>query len=423
MLTRMQRMIGWGRAEAVAVHSLGSGARGDVMIADEQLSRLVAPRPRWVPPERFDLTRASDRARVDRYLAEGRISCVRDEAGLMAESLCAVALPSARPGDQARARFVEEILCQGERYGRWVLFPWSGELVHYPDAADLRRLLTARNRNLITEMEQQLLADAVVMVVGMSVGSHVAASLAMTGVGGRLVLVDGDLIEPTNLNRLAADVGDLGVAKVDRVAMRVSAIDPYLELVVHRHPLDDVGLRALVEAHRPQIIFDEVDSLQLKAAIRFEAKRSRVATIAAGDIGDRSIVDVERHDLGNVQPFNGRFRPRDLEHLLAGDYSMASARPMMRLIGLRHVSARLADSYLALGAELSGVPQLGTTALVGGAVAAVAARELILGRRLRSGRYVVAIDRLLRLQSSVDGAFRARVAWRALRRYLRQGDG
>src|SRR3989344_5751763 len=55
--------------------------------------------------------------------------------------------------------------------GEWFYFPWNQYLVHYlPDELH-QELRTAMNRNIITADEQKKYYDAVIAVVGLSVGS------------------------------------------------------------------------------------------------------------------------------------------------------------------------------------------------------------------------------------------------------------
>ena len=65
------------------------------------------------------------------------------------------------------------------------------------------------------------------------VGSYAVEALARSGVG-RLVLVDGDTVAPSNLNRqLIAMQSTLGMPKVEACKQRIADIDP--ETVVETH--------------------------------------------------------------------------------------------------------------------------------------------------------------------------------------------
>ena len=72
--------------------------------------------------------------------------------------------------------------------GNWVYYPWSGVLVHTVSEAEYAVLRTNRNRNLITEEEQEKLLNCPMGIVGLSVGSRIASTLAYGGIGNALKL-------------------------------------------------------------------------------------------------------------------------------------------------------------------------------------------------------------------------------------------
>jgi hypothetical protein len=74
----------------------------------------------------------------------------------------------------------------------------------------------------------------------------------------------------------------------------------------------------------------------------------------------------------------------------------------MRIVGLSNISPRLIGSSMKIGESLDGLPQLGPTANIGGSLGAVAARELLIGRKLESGKYVSSAKRILGLQNQTS---------------------
>lgn len=81
----------------------------------------------------------------------------------------------------------------------------------------------------------QSLAQKSVAVVGLGgVGSYTAEALARSGVG-RIVLVDKDVIDITNINRqLPALTSTIGQPKVDVMAARIRDINPDCEVIAKR---------------------------------------------------------------------------------------------------------------------------------------------------------------------------------------------
>lgn len=89
----------------------------------------------------------------------------------------------------------------------------------------------SRTQLLIGEQRLARLQNAHVLVVGMGgVGSYAAEFICRGGVG-RMTIVDGDVVDPSNRNRqLPALATTHGLAKADVMAERLLAINPELDL-------------------------------------------------------------------------------------------------------------------------------------------------------------------------------------------------
>lgn len=90
-----------------------------------------------------------------------------------------------------------------------------------------------RTSLLIGEEKVNRLTKKHVMVVGMGgVGSFAAEFICRSGIG-KMTIIDGDVVDPTNRNRqLPALSTNHGVSKADIMAERLKAINPELELIV-----------------------------------------------------------------------------------------------------------------------------------------------------------------------------------------------
>ena len=130
------------------------------------------------------------------------------------------------------------------------------------------------------------LKTASVLVVGIGgVGAVGAEMLCRAGIG-KLTLVDGDRLEPTNLNRqLPALVTTLGKFKTEVVGERLKAIDPALELQLHPVYLQDDAIDALLDSDRFDCVLDAIDTLSPKIRLAracLERNLPLVASMGAG---------------------------------------------------------------------------------------------------------------------------------------------
>ena len=372
----------------------------------------------WSPPLQFLAADDSDRDRLAGLVSAGKITAVIDPIAEFSDELYDCRHVGSMKDGDARAAFKERFLDEADTFGVWVFFPWSGELVRYPEMQEYRSLRTFRNRDLITASEQRTLTEARIAVLGLSVGSNVVDQFVQVGIGGAYLIGDTDRVNPSNLNRMRTTMRHVGMAKIDVLACKISEADPYIEQV---HLAD--GYRPDAEeqltAFRPNLIVEEVDDLVSKARIRRWASENRTPLIMVSDIGERSVVDIERHDQGPVRPFNGRVKEATFAKLADGKLTAAKERRLLvNIVGARNLSVRMLTSVLQVGTELAGTPQLGSAASAGAAVASVAARAIIGQETLKSGGYVLSPRRMLKLRRQ-SGLRETVEAVRALRSQLR----
>jgi sulfur carrier protein ThiS adenylyltransferase len=115
--------------------------------------------------------------------------------------------------------------------GDEVVFIRRGEI---PKAEELEGLMASRH----TPGVHARLKKATVGIAGLGgLGSAVTIALARVGIG-TLILVDFDLVEPSNLNRQHYAVRHIGLAKADAMARILEEINPYLNVVTHKVILD-----------------------------------------------------------------------------------------------------------------------------------------------------------------------------------------
>jgi len=108
------------------------------------------------------------------------------------------------------------------------------------------------------------LQNATVMVVGCgAVGSFAVESLARSGVG-RIVLIDFDTVEESNINRqLFALESTVGQPKVDVAAARIRDINPDCDVVAIKTFFDD---KTEIDI-KPDFVIDAIDTVDSKIAL------------------------------------------------------------------------------------------------------------------------------------------------------------
>jgi tRNA A37 threonylcarbamoyladenosine dehydratase len=143
----------------------------------------------------------------------------------------------------------------------------------------------SRTTLLIGEEAVRKLADAHVMVVGMGgVGSYAAEFIARSGVG-KMTIVDGDVVDPTNRNRqLPALSTNHGEPKADIMAERIKAINPEVELQVVKSFIEPDMVKELL-ALQPDYMIDAIDSITPKITFIREAYQSHIPLVSSMGAG------------------------------------------------------------------------------------------------------------------------------------------
>lgn len=98
-----------------------------------------------------------------------------------------------------------------------------------PPAEELEALMVSRH----TPGVHEKIKGATVGIAGLGgLGSSIAVALARIGVG-RLVLVDFDVVEPSNLNRQQYFIDQLGMTKAEALVANLKRINPYVKYEAH----------------------------------------------------------------------------------------------------------------------------------------------------------------------------------------------
>ena len=112
---------------------------------------------------------------------------------------------------------------------------------------------------------QQAFSSATVAICGLGgLGSNIAIALARAGIG-KLILIDFDRVDITNLHRQQYKASQIGRYKTDALADNLREIAPYIELEIHtEHITEDNAVTHLSDA---DVICEAFDDAECKAML------------------------------------------------------------------------------------------------------------------------------------------------------------
>ena len=144
-----------------------------------------------------------------------------------------------------------------------------------------------RTELLIGKEALQKLASSHVMIVGLGgVGSYAAEFIARSGVG-KMTIIDGDVVDPTNRNRqLPALATTHGMHKATLMAERIKQINPEVELVVIKEFINPEMVAELFNEKLDYFI-DAIDSVTPKITFLTNAVLKKIPTVCSMGAGGK----------------------------------------------------------------------------------------------------------------------------------------
>ncbi len=151
-----------------------------------------------------------------------------------------------------------------------------------PSPEEFECFMTARH----TPGIHQRVRNSVVGIAGLGgLGSPIAFALARVGVG-RLILVDFDVVEPSNLNRQQYFVHQIGMSKTEALRINIAAINPYVRVQAYQEKLDRSNVeRIFQEAGVVVEAFDRAEEKAMLINIVSEKMPDKYIVAASGVAG------------------------------------------------------------------------------------------------------------------------------------------
>ncbi len=307
--------------------------------------------------------------------------------------------PKYRPQDQKAKQLLEQYVNnQRKLKPEWIYLPWSNTLIKTVPEEIYFKLRTARNRDIITQTQQQKYRDFRVGIAGLSVGSKIISTLIQSGGPKYIRIADFDTIDITNLNRIEAKISDIGSPKTLVAARNIYDLDPYAKVELWERGLNIINLEKFI-CNKPAIdvLIDEMDDIALKIKCRLIARSRKIPIVMATDNGDSLVLDIERYDLEpNRKLFHGLIDKIEDQDFSKMDYkewlSLAT-----KIVNPSYLPISMRDSILKIGKTINAVPQLGATASMAGSAIAYVLRKMANKEKVLSGRYIVNLEKQISL--------------------------
>lgn len=145
---------------------------------------------------------------------------------------------------------------------------------------------------------QEKLLAAKVLVVGLGgLGCPAAMYLAAAGTGS-LTLVDHDRVDLSNLQRqIAHTTASIGQFKVESAQAALLALNPTIQVKVHRDRLEGAALAAMVAGH--DVVLDCTDNFATRFALNAASVKHKVPLVSGAAIrleAQVSVFDPRRED-------------------------------------------------------------------------------------------------------------------------------
>ena len=184
---------------------------------------------------------------------------------------------------------------------------------------------------------QHKFSSATVAICGLGgLGSNIAISLAHAGIG-KLILVDFDKVDITNLHRQQYKANQIGMNKTDALSENLKEIAPYIELETHTERVTEKNAVNLLQG--ADIICEAFDDAETKAMLTnlvLETMPDKYLVAASGMAGFGSANSIKTRRITNKLYLCG-----DGESDVQSEGSLVSSRVMLCAAHQAHTVLRI----------------------------------------------------------------------------------
>ena len=216
----------------------------------------------------------------------------------------------------------------------------------------------SRNIPALSEDECALLRTKHIAVIGCGgLGGHIIEMMARIGAG-HITCVDGDVFEPTNLNRqLLSEEALIGTAKADAAAKRIAAVNSRISCRTVKGFMTRENAQHLIEGC--DLVFDALDNIEGRLILEEACEKRRIPYVHGAIAGWAAQAAL-------CMPGEGLARKLYPEGVAVGDKSVLSFTPALCAavqvsLGVRYLTGRKVDSgtlhcYDLLHQEYESIP-------------------------------------------------------------------
>ncbi len=147
------------------------------------------------------------------------------------------------------------------------------------------------------------LQNSHVLIAGLGgVGGFAAEALARAGIG-KFTIIDGDKVEPSNINRqIIALHSTIGKSKVELIADRIKDINTQAEIISIKRFLEPDEFENLMHENKYDYVLDAIDSVSPKLYLLVSAYKTKQPVISVmGTGGKKDPSKIRIADLSNTR--------------------------------------------------------------------------------------------------------------------------
>ena len=132
------------------------------------------------------------------------------------------------------------------------------------------------------------LTNAHILLVGLGgVGSYAGEFLVRSGIG-NITIVDGDVVDPTNINRqLQALHSSVGNSKAALLKQRFKDINPEISVEAFDQFMEPTDMKVLIQSANFDYILDCIDSVSPKLTLLKMARNAKAPVLSAMGAGGK----------------------------------------------------------------------------------------------------------------------------------------